>query len=374
MDIIKRNPVKIGIAFLVIITINIAGWYLFITWNRPLGEPLALSTITPLPENTEEPTETLVPTVEETLEPDVTLPPTSTFTPVPTATTKPACGGPEYMNVLVTGVAAEGYLYGLADAIRVVRVDFRAQKIIVLSLPRDLWVDIPLSVPGKTNEITPGKLNQAYFYGTEGMGYYFGAGYGSGLLAETLQSNYGLHIDHYLSANLYSFRKIIDSLDGITVCLADPIYKKKTDFYSGGEFPVHYLDAGCQKINGEQAEFVVRQRIQIGDEGRMKHQTVVLKALAAKMLTPSGLKALPDIVERLKTYVLLDFSPAEITQMLCLAGMIDQDMDIVYADIPEDMLEASWEQSINGYYTSVLIVDKTAMQELMADFQQGIWP
>ena len=371
MDIIKRNPIKFGIAFLIFTAVNIGGWYLFITWNRPMGEPLELPTLTP---TLEEPTET--PSPSPTQVPEATLEPTATYTPEPTSTPEPICGGPEYMNILITGVAAENYLYGLADAIRVVRVDFRAQKIIVLSLPRDLWVDIPISVPGKTNGITPGKLNQAYFYGTEGMGYYSGAGQGSGSLAETLLNNYGLHIDHYLSANLYSFRKIIDSLGGINVCLAEEVLKKKEDYRTGAEIPVHYLDAGCQTLTGEQAEFVVRQRINIGDSGRVLRQTVVLKALAAKMLTPSGLQVLPDIVERLKTYVLLDFSPAEITQLLCLAGKIDRDADIIFVDIPKDMLTAGWEidEVRGGLYTSVLNVDKAEMQALVADFQQGIWP
>ena len=379
MDIIKRNPIKFGIVLVVFIIINIVGWYLLITWNRPLAEPLDLPTLTPVVESTpEEPTETPTKVVEEeaTEEPEITLIPTATFTQEPTPTSKPICDGPEYMNILLTGVAAESYLYGLADAIRVVRVDFRTQKITVLSLPRDLWVDIPISVPNKTYGMTPGKLNQAYFYGTEGMGYYSGAGQGSGSLAETLQDNFGLHIDHYISANLFSFRSIIDNLGGINVCLAEPVLKKKTDYYSGMEFPVHYLNAGCQTLTGEQAEFVVRQRINIGDSGRVLRQTVVLKALAAKLLTPAGLQALPEIIERLKTYVLLDLSPAEINQLLCLAGKIDRETDIVYATIPEDMLQAGWQidEVRGGVYTYVYNIDKAQMQALMVDFQQGIWP
>ena len=104
MDTIKRNPIKFGIIFLVIITINIAGWYLFLTWNRPLGEPLDLPTLTPILENTEAPTETpFQPEEEATLEPEVTSSPTATNTPVFTSTPEPVCGGPEYMNILITG-------------------------------------------------------------------------------------------------------------------------------------------------------------------------------------------------------------------------------------------------------------------------------
>jgi branched-chain amino acid aminotransferase len=71
------------------------------------------------------------------------------------------------MNILISGVASDSYLYGLADAIRIARIDFQLKKVTVLALPRDLWVQIP----GLEDEgITAGKLNQAYFYGSEGMG------------------------------------------------------------------------------------------------------------------------------------------------------------------------------------------------------------
>ena len=55
----------------------------------------------------------------------------------------------------------EDYLYGLADEIRVVRVDFVTPKVTVLALPRDLWVEIPEIEDAYG--ITHGKLNQAYF-------------------------------------------------------------------------------------------------------------------------------------------------------------------------------------------------------------------
>jgi len=40
------------------------------------------------------------------------------------------------MYILVTGIDSKDYIYGLADAIRVVRADFRISKITVLPLPR----------------------------------------------------------------------------------------------------------------------------------------------------------------------------------------------------------------------------------------------
>ena len=57
------------------------------------------------------------------------------------------------------------------------------------------------------------------------MGYFSGSGYGSGLLAETILTNYGLRVDHYLAVNLSSFQIIIDTLGGIDVYLAQDVYK-----------------------------------------------------------------------------------------------------------------------------------------------------
>jgi LCP family protein required for cell wall assembly len=372
MDIIKNNPIKVGIAFLLIVTVNIVGWYLFLTW-RP-DPSLNLPTLTPVLETEAPPTVTATEgSPEENENTSETATPTNTAAPEYTATLEPVCGGPNYMNVLITGVAPN-MMYGLADAIRVVRVDFQHQKVTVLSFPRDLWVDIPVSVPGKSQDITPGKINQAYFYGTEGMGYYSGPGNGSGLLAKTLLEDFGLRIDHYIAASVDSFKAGIDAIGGIHVCFGDPVYKKRMDPKTGVEYPVEYIKSGCHQIDGEQAEFAVRQRIKIGDEGRISRQTVILKAIAAKLITPSTLKNLPDIVNRMKQYYELDLSPAEISQLLCLAGKIDPKEDIVYVDIPEEMINAEWRKNIDGQNTSVLIVDQEEFRQLMTDFQQGVWP
>jgi anionic cell wall polymer biosynthesis LytR-Cps2A-Psr (LCP) family protein len=91
------------------------------------------------------------------------------------------------MTVLALGIDGSfDYRYGISDVIRVVRVDFVTPKVTVLSLPRDLWVEIP-EIENSYN-ITHGKLNQAYFYGTPGMGY---KGPGRAQDQRTLDLNFG---------------------------------------------------------------------------------------------------------------------------------------------------------------------------------------
>ena len=348
---INLKVLQISVGGILVVTLLMGGAYLLFTaWNRPLNPALEL------------PAET-TPSSQQNSE-------LQADTSTPEVTTQPiletVCGGPPSMTVVISGVASSDYLYGLADAIRIARIDFQTQEVTVLALPRDLWVEIPGL---ESRGISVGKLNQAYFYGTEGMGYYSGAGYGSGLLAETLLNNYGLRVDHYLSVNLRSFRIIIDTMGGIDVYLPQNVYKRVYDQ------PELYLKAGSHHLSGRQAELLARQRISIGDFGRINNQTIILKALATKLLSPSGIASLPALVDQLKSNVETDFSPAEITQLICMAGMIDYQDDVTFVTLPEETMLEQWvfdpTRAIN---TSALVGDVEKISNLIGDFQEGIWP
>lgn len=361
LEKLRQSPVKIGIIVAVLVLLNVVGWYLYFNWEKPLGEPLGLAT--PTVEVVEVSTET--PDAEPTEEDISEETPDSSSAP----TIEPVCGDQPYTMTLITGIDSTGYLFGLADSIRVVRMDYQTKKVTVLALPRDLWVEIPGAAD---YGVTEGKLNQAYFYGTEGMGFYSGAGYGSGLMAHTLQTNYGLQIDHYLSVNLWAFRNIVNALDGIDVYFPEDVYIKFNDA------PKLYLKAGSHHLRGKQAEQVVRSRIDIGDFGRIRNQTLVLKALAVKMLTANGIAQLPELANRLLGYVLTDFSPADISKMVCLAAMIDPKEDIIFETVIPVEEEADIGQWVmdeyQGYQVYALFYDKDKLTEKLADFQAGIWP
>lgn len=350
-DQFTDTQLKIFSLVLVVVTVLTgSGYWALTTWYQPLGPSLSLSTPTtevlsqgtPPPGSTSVPGETLTPTIV------------------------PVCGAPPTLTILVSGVASKEYVYGLADAIRLVRLDFQTQTVSVLALPRDLWVEIP----GIENHgITVGKLNQAYFFGTQGMGYYEGSGYGSGLLALTLQENYGIWTDHYLAVNLESFVQIIDTIGGIDIYLAGDVYRKVN------EQPELFLKAGSHHLNGKKAEILARQRIEIGDFGRINNQTVILKGIAAKLLTPSGLKAIPDLVAQLKRNVMTDLSPDQISQLVCLAGKIDYQQDVSFETLPGGLMTQSLVYDpARNVNTSALVGDTAGIRSLIEDYQAGIWP
>src|SRR3990170_7271863 len=210
-----------------------------------------------------------------------------------TAEPQPLCGGP--VTMIILGIGADNrennYLYGLADAIRVARVDFRVPSLSVLTLPRDLWVEIP----GISDHygITHGKLNQAYLYGNPGMGYYDGPGAGPGLLARTLELNYGLRPDHYGAVNMQTFVRLVDAVGGIDIVLEQAVDGRPVDEKTED---MGYFTAGQHHMNGETALRFSRIRKTDNAFRRDDRQTQVLCALKDKLLSPEVVTDIPGII------------------------------------------------------------------------------
>ena len=139
-------------------------------WSAPLGPGLDLPTNTPIiPTKTEkieafsasDTEKPITPIPSDSIVEDSTPTNIPTQTSIPTQTKTPQCGGPPLMYLLGIGIDTKdlSYSYGLADVIRIARVDFVTPKVTVLSIPRDLWVEIPEI---EDHGITQGKINQSF--------------------------------------------------------------------------------------------------------------------------------------------------------------------------------------------------------------------
>jgi LCP family protein required for cell wall assembly len=170
-----------------------------------------------------------------------------------------------------------------ADTIMLVHTDPALEKAIIVSFPRDLWVEIP----GRGWD----KINAAFEDGIEGGG--------AQLLADTVANLTGLRIDHYLYVNLVGFQKIVDTLGGVDMCipqyLADPETGRIQD-------PLTALDIapGCQRLDGRTALAFVRTRHlrcdSIPDFSRIGRQQQFLRAVINQMLEPEQLIRAPGLV------------------------------------------------------------------------------
>jgi LCP family protein required for cell wall assembly len=344
------------------------GILLFRLYRQPLGPALELPTaMRPAPTLTTFPVEELAVNSTAT-EAQPTAPPMGTMWQTQTAAPQPLCGGPAVMNILAIGSDARGqhYLYGLADIIRLIRVDFVNARVTILEVPRDLWVDIP-EIAEHYN-ITQGKLNQAYLYGNKGLGYYDGPGEGPGLLARTLNLNFGAQPDHYLAVNMRTFEAVVDAIGGIDIYLPYEISVKSKDNPKGFAIP-----EGQHHIDGETALWVARIR-QYHTFGRAENQNIVMCALRKKLLSPEVIPAIPELVRSFRSYVQTDFSPEQINQLACLATQM-RGTNVVFASFPMEVFKGAkmYDPQLKAT-TSVLEADYDVLRDYIDRFQQGTWP
>jgi len=368
----KNKKLRFLLVVDVLVALIALVFVLVAVWNRPLGPSLVQATDIPVQgENSP---------ISASSGDAITIKPTPTDSSLlshivnllspKSAAGKTLCGGPAVMNILLIGSdeRASDYYYGLADSIRLVRVDFATPNVTMLDFPRDLWVEIP----GISDHygITHAKLNQAYFFGNPGMGYYDGAGQGPGLMAQTLQLNFGVHVDHYLAMDMQTFVRLVDAMDGVDIHI-----DSKIDFNEGqdGANPDRVYEPGDYHLDGAQALMFARDRNPTIFQ-RARYQTMILKALEKKLLTPAMIPVWPQIIADFSQSVQTDLSPSDIRELVCLAQSLSND-NITTVAFPDSMFtSAHTYDPYRQVNTFTLDADFTQIRTYVADFMNGIWP
>lgn len=290
----------------------------------------------------------------------VTLAPTISFT---TPTSGPRCGGPALMNILVVGADTRGdnYTYGLGDAIRLVRVDFATPKVSALEFPRDLWVEIP-HISDNLNGQDHEKLNQAFLYGQPGFKYWDDPSEGSGLMALTLNKNFGATIDHYITVNMRTFEHIIDAMGGIDVEISDENVAKTSG-----------LTIGTHHLNGAEALKLARNRSG-GSFERGDNQNLVVCAVRKKITNPQILAQIPALIETFQDNIRTDLTPAQLSQLACLGAQMPP-QNIVLASFPGDLFKQTRVfDPVFDKRIAILDADFVILTDFVTRFQMGTWP
>jgi LCP family protein required for cell wall assembly len=288
-----------------------------------------------------------------------------TQVPLPTQGT-PLCGNTPVLTILVSGIDFRGdnYLYGLADVIRIVRVDFTVPKVTIFTLDRDLWVEIP-GIQAHY-DITHGKLNQAYFYGVPAMGYYDGTAGGSGLLAKTLKLNFGLTVDNYLVVSMAAFTKGVDALGGIDVNVPTAL--------DGSPEGMSSFDPGPQHLDGARALDLARIREGYSSLIRITNQDAIIKGITDKITSPQIILKIPALLQALNGTVLTDLSPNQINDLVCLVKKMNGS-DLNFAEIPDSYYSQGniYDPNMN-LNTFIWNIDFNVIRQYVSAFQSGRWP
>jgi len=304
--------------------------------------------------------------------------PTSTLLPLSQATaaesatpTSPllACNNLQPMTLLVIGTdqRSDEYRYGRADVIRAVRVDFQAQRVVLLEFPRDLWVKIPEVKDDLGTDRQ--KLNTAYTYGNPGLHFWENPSQGPGLLARTLDLNFGLRPDHYLAVNMNVFVDVVDALGGLDITLAEGVDGRTS--YDRSQRLI--FPAGPQHLTGEQALTLARIR-NLSVFQRASYQNLVMCALEEEVKRPETVLKIPAIISSFVKNVQTDLTPEQFSQLACLGTQMPRE-NIVFASFPRELFQP------DTVYDPVLKqdlfiweVDFGILKDYVSRFNAGSWP
>ncbi len=123
-----------------------------------------------------------------------------------------------------------------SDVTIVARFDPAAKTVTMLSIPRDLWVDIPGNDSGISGM---NRINAAYDSGPD-------------LLIQTIEQDLGIPINHYMAVDFPGLTGMVNALGGVTMFFSTPV----KDQYTG----LNVSTVGCQVVNGTTALELVRSR------------------------------------------------------------------------------------------------------------------
>lgn len=225
--------------------------------------------------------------------------------PVPTPTSRPWI---ETDNYLILGIDQRpGDKDWRTDSILLAAVDWKARRVGIVSIPRDLYVEIP--GVGET------RINRADYIG-ESTKY---PGGGPALLRRVLTQTLGLDFQHYVRINMQQFERIVDTLGGVTVTLPCTLYEAVPDSHSPTGLAEWTLPAGANWLNGENARRFATFRYYSSDFDRARRQQMLLWALRDRALQINVIPRLPELWAAFRDTVQTDLSLPEIIRLAQLA-------------------------------------------------------
>lgn len=214
------------------------------------------------------------------------------------------------INILIMGIdnGSANFPYGRSDSMIVASVNKKTKQVKLVSLARSAYV----SIKGYPNT----RMNHAHGYG------------GAALAMDTVERNYRIRIDNYISTDFDSFKQLIDLLGGVDITLtkkeASAMKQKlKSEGYT-------YKGAGKYKLNGETALYYVRLRKIDTDRQRTQRQRNVLTSIAGQ-IQGMGFFELNSLLNKILPLITTNLSKVQIVSQLAnvstyLSNGIEQDV------------------------------------------------
>lgn len=239
-------------------------------------------------------------------------------------------------NLLIVGIdSREIDDYGRSDTMMILSVNKATKKMTLTSLMRDMYVYIP--------GVGSNRINAAYAYG------------GAELLINTIEQNFGITIDNYVTTNFYSFKEAADLVGGVDIeiseeerVLINAFVEEYNRIYEDDVEMDHLPEGatGMQHLNGKQALSYCRIRyVGDGDFDRTERQREVLVQMMKKAVTLNILQ-LNELAETIFPMLYTDLTLNQSLSLIFNALTTYKSYDVQTFRIPED---GTWEEvTING--------------------------
>lgn len=269
------------------------------------------------------------------------------------------------INILLLGAAGEKNAgRNLTDTVMVMSIDTKNKKVALLSLPRDLYVNLP-------NTQTFTKINSVYKISLN-------QNLGVEPIKKVVEKITGLPINYYLIVNFDGFTQVIDDIGGINLTVERDIYDPR---YPGPNYSYETfsLSKGFHSLDGATALKYVRQRHgdPEGDFGRAKRQQQVIQAVKNKLFsleTFFNVGKLNDVLTTLGDNINTDIATEEIGSFINLSKNVDtQNINNVVVDAwkPDSLLKVS--HVAVGDVMAFILVPRVGNYSEIQDVAQNIF-
>ncbi len=281
----------------------------------PTATPAPTATSTAPPSPTARATPSATPTAQPTRAPRaLTRTPRATAPPAATATKTRAPTALDFSdNFLVLGMDARpGESDWRTDTIMVVAIDHQQGQVGVVSIPRDLYVDIP--------DVGETRINVADYYG-EVTDY---PGGGPALLRRVLTETLDIPTQHYVRIKMDGLVRLVDALGGVTVTLDCPLYER-----TPGDTPNGVVDwnlpAGQVHLDGESAKKFATYRYVTTDFGRAQRQQQLIWAIRDRALQLDVIPKIPELWKALADTFTTDLGVLDVIKLAQIGATLQPD-------------------------------------------------
>ncbi|MBN2802196.1 MAG: LCP family protein [Deltaproteobacteria bacterium] len=245
------------------------------------------------------------------------------------------------MHILVLGFDSNNKKRpGRTDAMMVVEVNPK-KGIGIISVPRDLWVELPtvLHVKGKSiypkdseadttsetdkngtdfkadsdseDQLEMVRINTVYRLGNRN----FGKGMGIVALKEVLEQELDLKVDYTMAINYAGLNEVLNILGGVEVDVQCPIKDNFINAEMPGGYEPLYVPAGKTHLTSRQALLFMRSRHGRSDMDRSRRQQLVLMGLRKELLSEKNFFQLPRLFSKMMAYVSMDMEMSTVLRV-----------------------------------------------------------